>query len=224
MVNLPRWVLVALVAALGVSLLLVAYLLGRDSGRGEAVEPAIRARRPAAARPAPAATPAAGFAVEPTVAPVEWPTAGIARSEQPEVQAAPIQPSGASRHAASAEVDAYFSRLERIQLTGVSASPEAAQAMLNAMLQGDSTTFDRLLADAERGEREVRGITPPPRCVAYHAALLDLLGESRALLGELKGAIGAEDPSRLMALGVSASELQRKGEALKEQEKALRGT
>jgi hypothetical protein len=225
MVSLPRWVLVTLAAALGVSLLLVAYLLGRQSQRGQEVNEPLPLRRPAVARPVPAATPARApeTAPEPTQEPAAWPTVGVARSAQPEAPTVSGQPPAPARRAARPEVDAYFSRIEQIQLSGVSASPEAAQTMLNAMLQGDSTSFDRLLADAERGEREARGITPPPQCAAYHAALLDLLRESRVLLVDLKGAIGAEDPSRLLALGARAAELQRKGEALKEQEQALRG-
>ena len=224
MVSVPRWVLVTLAAALGVSLLLVAYLLGRQSQSGDRVAPAPLAR-PAAAQARSAATPptVVRTAPEPTQEPAVWPTVGVARSAQPESPTVSVQPPAPARRSARPEVDAYFSRIEQIQLSGVSASPEAAQTMLNAMLQGDSTSFDRLLADAERGEREARGITPPPQCAAYHAALLDLLHESRALLVDLNGAIGAEDPSRLLALGARAAELQRKGEALKEQEQALRG-
>jgi hypothetical protein len=228
MVTLPRWALVALACALGGSLLLVAYLLGRESARPEPVLTVARPTRPVPPPTATAAPPVAespapavdAFAAPPSESPT-WPAAPR--------QLAPATPSGGEPAPvptrpgpATSEVEAYFARLEQVQLNDVSTSPEAAQQMLSAMTGGDTSQFDRLLAEAERAEREVRSISPPERCRAYHAALLELLHDSTLMLGDLKKAIGAEDSNQLLALGAKAADLQRRGDALKEQEKALR--
>lgn len=136
-----------------------------------------------------------------------------------------VSPAGAAPKAAAAprpgpdaaeagRVAAYFAQLERIQAGGSGSSEEAAQRMLAALLQGDASAFDRLLADAEQAERAARQVNPPPECADHHAGLLQLLAESREVLQALRAAIDGEDSASLIATAARATALQQRAERL----------
>ena len=222
-VSIPRWLLATIVAALALSLLVVAYLLGRESGRSVASEAPFRPSRPNRAQPA-TAPPASPAPVEPAAESVpaghgseaEAPALGPASAvESAAATATPVSPE-------SRPVALYFARLDAIQIGDGGLSPEAGQAMLTAMLQGDASGFDRLVADAERAERDAAAVVPPPECASYHRSLLDLLHESRTLLADLRSAIGSEDKDEVFAIASRASALQQRAEQLRGQENELR--
>ena len=96
--------------------------------------------------------------------------------------------------------------------------------MLMAMLQGDTSEFDRLVAAAEAAEREVKAIQAPPECQPYHALLVSVLAESRALLADLRAATGGQDTGGLANLAARAASLQAEAEELRTRERALRRT
>lgn len=227
-VTLPRWMLVALAAALVVSLLALAFLLGRASAvpggqvlPGQSTRFHVGAAPPpqAASSGAPEPTPAvastipafSGEPVGPLVvesSPVTEPTPGVERS--PEATAA-------------GRVAAYFARIGRIQgAGGLTGGAAGAQQILTATLQGDSSELDRLVAEAERTRRELGTVQPPAECAAYHATLLRLMGDSGALLGDLRAALLGEDSSRLATLASKAMALQTSVEELKAMEQELR--
>lgn len=173
-VTVPRWLLAGLAVALGASLLAVAYLMGRESLRAE---PAVRAAPAGHVRPpvpptatdvmAPAQAPATevGEVRSPNGAPdhaVERPLALTPGSfaEPPTAAAPQVDVAAASR------VAAYFARLDRIAGSGLNdPSQEAAQHLLAAALQGDTTTLDGMkTAAAVRAPRDPRRAarrTPP---------------------------------------------------------------
>ncbi len=120
---------------------------------------------------------------------------------------------------------AYFAQVERVQGSGeLPGGSDAAQRLLAAVLQGDTSGFDRLIAETAQTESEVEGIEAPPECHAYHDSLVALLEESQALLTDLRVAIAGEDTDRLSSLGARATSLQTKAEELRAQEQELRRT
>jgi len=125
--------------------------------------------------------------------------------------------------AAAARVAAYFGRLDMISGGGLhDPSREAAQRLLEAALQGDTTALDGLIADTERAEREVQTIVAPPECAEYHRELLGSLADGRALVGELRATLASEDSNRLVQMSARASALQRRAEELHSRERDLR--
>jgi len=126
--------------------------------------------------------------------------------------------------AAAGRVAAYFARLGRISSSGLNdPSQEAAQRLLGAALQGDTTALEGLIADTERAEREVQAIVAPPECAEYHRELLGSLADGRALLGDLRATLASEDSDRLIQMSARAGALQRRAEDLHGRERDLRG-
>jgi hypothetical protein len=230
-VAVPRWLLASLAVVLGVSLLAVAYLMGRQSLRAEPAVTAVPARHAPAPRP-----PTATEVTAPTAVPA--PAVGEAHSsgETPDhqVERGPVpdlRPIAEPHAAAAPQVDAaaagrvavYFAGLDRVSGTGFSGlSQEGAQRLIAAAVGGDTSGLDGLVADAERAEREVQATLAPPECVEYHHELLGLLSESRALLEELRTAMAAQNSDGLVLMSARAGALQRRAEELRDREKNLR--
>jgi len=227
-VTVPRWLLVGLAIALGVSLLAVAYMMGRESLLAESALVATPAHHaPPLMRPnatdVPARVPEVGEVRPPNEAPdhaVErppTPTSGaIAESPATAAPQADVEPAG--------RVAAYFARLDSIRASGLNGtSQEAAQRLLGAALQGDTTALDGLTADTERAEREVHAILAPAECAEYHRELLGTLGDGKALLGDLRATLATEDSGRLVQMTARAGALQRRAEDLRVRERDLRG-
>jgi hypothetical protein len=231
-IAVPRWLLASVVGALALSLLVVAYMVGMEAGRRVATAPSVQphvqpSRAPRATPPVAVATPEV---IEPPAAPADVPEEPPLRpASQPAPRpvgraAAPAAPpaTGVAASPESRSVADYFARVERIHVGDGGLSPDAAQGMLASMLQGDTSGFDKVVADARQGERELAEVVPPPACAGYHAALGSVLHDSLAMLGELRSAITSGDTNAVLAASGRASELQRRAEALKEQERELR--
>lgn len=215
-------------ATLVMSLLAVAFLLGRASvptgqRAGAPVQRPTHPRGASAPPPRPvAASPplAAPAEVEGEEVPAGRPTAETALRPA-------AAPPAAGQHevAAAARVAAYLAQVERVHGSGGLPQDQAGiQRMLIAMLQGDTSDFDRLMVATETAEREVKAIQAPPECQAYHAVLVSLLAESRALLADLRAATVGQDTDGLASMAARAASLQAKAEELKTQERELRRT
>ena len=195
MVTVPKWLLAGLAVALGASVLAVAYLAGRESMRAE---PA------ATAAPAPAPATEVGEVRPPNVAPDH----AVERAPTPAAESLAGPPAAAALpadRAAAGRVAAYFARLDRMVASGLDdPSGEAAQQLLGAALQGDTTALDGLIADTERAEREVRAMVAPPECAEYHRELLASLADGRAILRDLKATLAGEDSDRLVQMSARA--------------------
>ena len=89
-----------------------------------------------------------------------------------------------------------------------------AMSLIKAAMQGSTSGFDDLIADAKRMQRETEAVTPPPPCEGYHRASLEALAEGRTLLEEMKTAIERRDVAALSAMAQRASALQGRAEAL----------
>jgi hypothetical protein len=126
--------------------------------------------------------------------------------------------------AAAGRVAAYFARMDRISGSGMNdPSREAAERLLGAALQGDTTALDSLIADTERAEREARSVAAPPECAEYHRELQGSLADGKALLGDLRAMLASGDTDRLVQMSARAAALQGRAEELHGRERDLRG-
>ncbi len=207
-VQVNRGVLVGLGVALASALVALAYLLGRESGRGAATAmppSGVPSGRTAAAPGVPLPTPA-------TPAPGA-PPALLVPSGNPDPQD-PQRPA----------VQAYFQALDQIAPGQLAGDPQAlAQEMVAGLGRGDATGFDRMVAQAEAARAKVAALAPPVPCAAFHQESLALLDENLTLLRGVKRALdGREGESPLGPLLARAQTVQARAEALERADKALR--
>ncbi len=117
----------------------------------------------------------------------------------------------------------YLDRMDAIRYGEEAADPNAfAVALINAGMSGSTEGFDELIADTEGMEQEMKSITPPPSCEKYHEASLEALGHGRAILIELKNAISTRDVSKVAEVAQEAAALQAKVDELTRLETNLR--
>ncbi len=237
--------MLALSVALGAALLVIAFLLGRDSVRtvpGDAVLE--QAARPAGLEPDPGerSTEQASRRRWPAWAdltdddPSELRAAEASRGVVERIEAHPSdgfaltpnsgRPRPGTRQdapAASASdpqglsVRAYFQEVDLIRSEEGAGDPNAfAMDLIKGGLGGTTSGFDQLIDDTRVMEQEMRGVTPPASCVSYHEASIDALVESRKMIERMKRAIVGRDIDELNAIALQSKALQRKAQALKE--------
>jgi len=222
---------------LGVCLLALGFLLGRESNRAPATLVAAPAAGVAAteAAPAVASLPAVALSDSPTPAapPEAAPPAVVARprtstlslraspaSTPPasplpaKVSPAKTAPEAAGDAAEREAVAHYFREVDRLQNVDI-ANPEAsASALIGAATSGDTSGFRALVSQARDAEQNVRAVTPPPACAHYHGQLLNMLAESRSMLQRLEKGIAGGDSESLPALLSQATSAKSRSEAL----------
>jgi hypothetical protein len=230
---------VAIVAA-GIFLALfaaVCFLLGRESSRRRTL-PAVSSPTPdstaSAAAPVSPAIAAVNPAAPATIAAAPPPMVQLAPAPPPPVRAAlpstpPLPPIGAGGGPAgpdSSEAAAardYFARMQAIQtISPTNDASELANRLLATAMNGDMSGFDDLVKTAEAGAERARAVTPPACCVEYHRRMLAMLGESVAMVGELKTAIKSNDAAALTALAASGSSLQSRANALEDEARQIK--
>ena len=124
---------------------------------------------------------------------------------------------------ATASTDAYFAKLDAVRSEQEATNPKAfAMGLLRSAMSGSTEGFEKLLADTERMEEELRKITPPPKCAQYHHATLEALRESRVVLEELKDAMMRQDVDEITRVAQKARILQAKTTELQAMERELR--
>ena len=236
----PQVVTLVLALGLGASLLVIAFLLGRESARAPAGAP--RSAVPAPPVIEPEAAPADKDRGEP-----RWPAWAdldewkgfdeIAVAESRAAAAAPHMEERAdgtvllsNRPPASdlapttqdaivnprqAPVSAYFLEMDTIQAESGAGDPNTfAMGMIKAGLGGSTAGFDQLVDDTHRMEEQIRRLAPPPSCAAYHEATLEALAKSRSLLEEMKSMFRERDFARLSSIAQRAGALQHQAKAL----------
>ena len=237
--------MLALCVALGAALLVIAFLLGRDSVRtvpGDAVSE--EAARPARLQPDPGnrSTEKASRRRWPAWAdptdedPSELQAAGASRGVVERIEAHPskgfaLTPNssrtrpGTRRDApvASASdpqglrVRSYFQEVDLIQSEAGAGDPNAfAMDLIKGGLGGATSGFDQLIEDTRVMEQAMQDVTPPASCESYHQASIDALVESREMIERMKRAIVGRDIGELNAIALQSKALQRKAQALKE--------
>ncbi len=128
------------------------------------------------------------------------------------IRPAPRPPSGRSRLGGDcdsrARVDAYFAAVDRLQTGETGDASGLARTLLSSGLQGDMSGMDELTNSAARITKQVAALDPPSIAREYHDAVVELLGESQALLALLHGAIRDQKTENLSQVGERARVLQ----------------
>lgn len=240
-----RGTVLGLSVALGVALLLIAFLLGRESA-GSSAGVATVAELAAVERGAeeesgrrwpkwadledldekePQVRDSAGAVVQrverqapDTFAVTKSGTrAQSPRSAATQTGSPPAQGGGA--------VAAYFQQIDVIHSGEGAGDPNSfAMSLIKSGLGGSTSGFDQLIADTEHMEKEMQAVRPPPSCERYHEASIDALVDSRQMLERMKNAITGRDIAALNAIALESKELQRKADAIKEMREQIVAT
>lgn len=224
-----RATLAALSASLVGALLVIAFLLGRESARSGEPSAAPAVSGVVAAAPPPA-NPASSVSVRelalaPNGASRELPSA-LPRATAPTAPSASASatPSGSAR-ASGAAVIAYLDRVKETTSVGPDGDPRAfAAEVTNAALTGDVSKFDGLIAAIDQALGRVRALQPPAEANAYHAMLLQQLETSRSLTTDIRNGMARKDIQALQAASQNASRLQGSLDVLAKLEAELRAS
>lgn len=234
-VSVSRSVLIAVVAVAGVSLLALAFVLGRESGSGSVSAPPVRIQRVAPRpqeEPAAPPTPVPAFVAEPAETRPTTVPAASSSMQGAALQAAPVQapaPTGDERGGAGfdaerASVAAYFDAVDRIQMGAVSGDAEGlASGMAAALANGDTSGLDKMIRESEAAKKQLAAVVPPVPCVAHHRETLASLDDALDVLRSLKAAMESSEPaSQLASVSSRATALRSRADVLQKEELALR--
>lgn len=212
-VSVNRGALVAMGLSLATSLVVLAFLLGREAGRRGAA-PAAAPARSAVSDPA-----GAGASQAPSQGAPPTPALAAAPLDL-QLPVGPADPTDPQRGA----VQAYFQALDRIAPDQLGGDPQAlARELVGGLARGDASGFDGLLARAEEARVRAAALAPPPACAGFHRESLALLDENLELLkGVRRGLDGGEGEGGPAGLAARAQGLQVRAEALARAESALR--
>jgi hypothetical protein len=207
-----------LAGALGLALVVIAFLLGRESQRGaatprEVASATVPAMPSATATEAPsAASPLPAMSAVP-IAPVPQQasaaTATPAATFPNVLEATPVPADQDQRGA----VARYFADVDALQAGAAqSGDPEAmAQAIVKQATEGNSDALDALLASNRRVLEGLRGVSAPPACAPHREKAVRLLEDGISLLESVKNAFrsGGQDVGALGALTAKGQEIER---------------
>ena len=238
-VSVEKRLLWALAGVAGLSLLAVAYLLGRASGGAERSAPRLDEAAPVFATPPAAAGAAVPTALSPPPPSAEPAIAALPSLSAPQSEAhagpeppAPFLPTPLPAPGLPpppddperAAVAAYLDAVDAIQASGLAGSPESvANEMAVALARGDASGLDGLVREAEEARRRLLGISPPAACAAHHRETLGSFDDALGMLRALKAATGSPDPASALAdVAARATALKARAERLKAEEEALR--
>lgn len=236
-----RLPLLVLSVALGSALLVIAFLLGRESAR---TTTAVETKVPAPPVLEPVATTTSEteerrwpkwadlqewedledpYATEPTFARIEeQPDGTVLLSNREPTSETPRVPNDSSTGEPESEVSAYFLQMDVIRSEAGAGDPNSfAMDLIKATMGGSTSGFSQLISDTERMEQEARKVKPPPSCEDYHQANLDALAESHAVLEDMKTAILRRDIGELTAIAQQAAALQAKAKALQDMRRRI---
>jgi hypothetical protein len=215
-VEIPKGWLALLAGGLIVALLVVAYLVGRESGR--------RASEAARLDP-PAAAPELAIGHESPPAPLP-PGEVYADPVQPVAPAAleenlpdagrhplggidPAAPPAAADSQAAA-VAAYFTEIEGYERQAKywSNPQELAMTLMGQGVQGDTRGFEQLLETQRTAQRQIEAMTVPFPCHEHHRRTLEVMHEALALLEQLEGGVASGNLEGLLGLSGEARQLE----------------
>lgn len=245
-----RRTVLALSVALGAALLVIAFLLGRDSVRtvpGNAIleeaarpaglepDPGERSTEKASRRRWPAwadltdeepselrAAEAGRGVVERTEAHPTDRFALTPSSSRPQTGTRQDAPAASPANPQGRSVGSYFQEVDLIRSEEGAGDPNAfAMDLIKGGLGGATSGFDQLIDDTRVMEQEMRGVTPPASCENYHEASIKALVESREMIERMKRAIVGRDIGELNAIAFQSKALQRKAQALKEMRQGI---
>jgi hypothetical protein len=207
---------VALASALGLSLLVIAFLLGRLSAQPAAVAPLVAnaptpVAPPSAAPESPGPSPDAASAFADSATPLGPPTGW-----SPPAQ--PIGPSKSGPAEASPErlrVASYFAEVDRLEDMGAGDPQAFASSIMQPLSSGDFTEFDKLLEKARDQRQRLLAIVPPPSCAEHHRLARTLSADSVTMLERLKAALMKGDSLALLSIASDGKALETQANQLK---------
>jgi hypothetical protein len=239
-----RLAIIGLSASLAAALLVIAFLLGRESAQAPVA--------PEAGVPAP---PALESDIDARVGETEerrWPKwadldpwEGVEESPERANEASagrivhqedgrvvlsnrqseatrPATPGKLPSDQGTLALSAYFLKMDTIRAESGAGDPNTfAMDLVKGVMNGSTAGFDELIADARRMENEARQVTPPPSCERYHQANLEALAESREVLEAMRKAIVTKNVNQLMSIAQRAGALQHEAEALEQMRKQI---
>jgi len=244
-VNVNKGLLVGVGGVAALSLLAVAFLLGRSSSSG----------RPDGGPPRDSAIvshgPETRSAEAPSLArtPAEAPVSGLG-NERPAAESVPLLPGdrtgsqGASRAPAppapavpgttgdsgvatdpvAAAVAKYLDAVDQIQPASLNGSPESvANEMAGALARGDTSGLDGMIRQTEAAREQLAALRPPAPCASHYEKSLESLDDALGMLRALKSSMQSSDPAAGLASVTARSEILRtRAEALQNEDRALR--
>ena len=207
-------VVVALGAALGVALLVIAVLLGRLSVTAEGAArragetPAPISASPAREAPATPPVPAVADVAQlpPDLGPGNVPREASATGTAVTLPTIAVGPGGESSD--RSRIAAYLQEVDRLEDMGAGDPQAFARSLMESVSSGDFSGFDALLAKARAQQDRLRSITPPPACVEHHRLASALARDSTFLMERLKAALMKGDAAGLMAMSTEGQTLE----------------
>lgn len=215
-VEIPRAWLAPIAGGVLVVLLLVAYLIGRDSGRrateAARVDPAAAfSTDGAAAAPVPAPVPPIG--TSPAVAPplASWPPEERPSytDQQQTGWADPVAPQNAADPQAAA-VASYFAEIEALEQQAKywNNPQELAMTLVGQGAQGDTSGFAQLLETHRTAQRQIESMTVPVPCQEHHRRTVGVLRDALVLLEKLQRGMASGGIEGLLSLSGEARQLE----------------
>jgi len=212
-VALPRWLVALLVAAAAVSLVAVAFLLGRVTAP---VPPAAATGAGAGVptthdNPTPAGSPETSPDALPSRVPEQREAVGQGPAPSPSAGAG----SPAGIHPDAAAVAAYFTRVDAVAAQFKAAQdPEAlARTVLEQTLSGNMSGIESLIATQRALQTRMSEVVPPPPCREHHQRSLHLIGRAIALLERTRDTVAGKNLSDLAALATEGSAIEEEAKA-----------
>ena len=251
-VTVPKWVLAVICTGLVLTVIALAFVLGRESSRGgagnsaQAISPAPVASTVVGVPPAPPPPPVA-VAPQPP-APVAQPVTTPADTTvvvnaapttphiPPPVYATPSQgavhpqtsvivtqkPGSTSAVVDEPEKAAVVAYFARVDNLQPGSFSGSPEELVNAAATGDMSGIDKMITQAREGERAARSITPPAPCRDVHQQSVKLLGESIHMLVGLRAALAQGDAGKLQDFSLRATTTKAQAEDLERRQNAIR--
>lgn len=237
-VSVNRSLLIGVVVVAVVSLLALAFLLGRASEFGSPSGPLKGREYPGASVASPIAGPrapdqpsslpsmtghaATGPAPGPEASAPEHRSAPQAASLDAPAAAAGERESQGS-DSARAAVAAYLDAVEQIQAGKLGEAEGVANEMAAALAKGDTSGLDGMIREAEAARGSLGALAPPASCAAHYRESLGSLDDALEILRSLKTAMESPEPAaQLPGIATRAAALRSRAEALQKVEVALR--
>lgn len=250
-VKVPRVALIAMVSLLVISMLGVAFLLGRQSAptqptiREASVDQTPRESTTSVplqvgtvpVPPVPAPPPPAAYVPSPPAVPAPPPAPQVAVSSPPVPVAAPPPPPApvappppapapavVPPSGPTAEVKTYFAKIDKIMAETEAIGDQNAFAtqVLQQGMNGKTEGFDSLIASTRKANNALRSITPPPNCREHYQLLVKQSQQSLQLLEKVKAATVSLDTGALTSLGAEGQGMQADANRLKQLDEQLR--
>ncbi|MFH0802504.1 MAG: hypothetical protein V2A78_09015 [bacterium] len=214
-VKINKNILLGILAALLAALLLIAFLLGRESKKETVLVQ--EQNFPATAPPAEVRevlTPPVQPFSAPSSSPAFFPQSRQTLKTPPALQFPPPPagptPFNAPAGAEQGTVRNYFQQMDDIGSSEEMSGDlnEMASIMVQGAFKGDFSSIDDLIARCRRLRGQVQALVVPPPCTEFHRKTLEVMDGSIRLYEELKTLIKGGDLSGLSRLTGQANSLK----------------